>query len=106
MSTLASLESERREKENRARTSMYEKLTNSGEKDRIKEMLRQRLIQCGWRDELKKYTKELVKGKESLDDLTVDNLVAEITPKARDAVPDEIKVEVLHAIRSFIERND
>lgn len=31
------------------------KLEESGEKQRLEEYLRQKLIECGWKDELKKY---------------------------------------------------
>jgi hypothetical protein len=31
------------------------KLEESGEKQRLEEHLRQKLIECGWKDELKKY---------------------------------------------------
>ena len=31
------------------------KLEESGEKARLEEYLRQKLIECGWKDELKKY---------------------------------------------------
>jgi len=31
------------------------KLEESGEKARLEEHLRQKLIECGWKDELKKY---------------------------------------------------
>ena len=34
-----------------------QKLVETGEKERLKELLRQKLIECGWRDELKEYCK-------------------------------------------------
>jgi enhancer of yellow 2 transcription factor len=37
--------------------TINQKLTESGEKDRLKELLRAKLIECGWRDELKNYSK-------------------------------------------------
>jgi hypothetical protein len=30
-------------------------LIESGEKERLKELLRERLIECGWKDEMKSY---------------------------------------------------
>ena len=30
-----------------------QKLIETGERERLKDLLRERLIQCGWRDELK-----------------------------------------------------
>lgn len=58
------------------------KLVETGEKDRLKEMLRERLIQCGWRDDLKEYCKDVIRRK-GLEKVTIEELVAEITPKGR-----------------------
>ena len=48
----------------------------------LKEMLRERLIQCGWRDDLKEYCKDVIRRK-GLEKVTIEELVAEITPKGR-----------------------
>ena len=40
-----------------------------------------------------------------VDKVTVDDLVAELTPKARSTVPDEIKKELLQHIRTFLTEN-
>ena len=55
---------------------------STGEKDKLKEMLRERLVQCGWRDELKEYCKEVIR-KKGLEKVTVEELVADITPQGR-----------------------
>lgn len=49
---------------------------------RLKEVLRAKLVECGWRDGLKEHCKEIIrsKGKEKV---TVDELAAEITPHGR-----------------------
>ena len=60
-----------------------------------------RLIECGWRDELKAYCKEIVKRK-GLEQVTVEDLVAETTPKGRSLVPDDVKRELLSRIRTFL----
>jgi hypothetical protein len=49
---------------------------------RLKEFLRERLIASGWRDELKEACKEVIR-KKGLDKITIEELVAEITPKGR-----------------------
>jgi Transcription factor e(y)2 len=38
---------------------LEQKLRESGEEARIEEYLRQKLIECGWKDELKKHCKGL-----------------------------------------------
>jgi len=83
------------------RTTINQKLIETGERERLKELLRTRLIECGWRDELKQYCKEIVRQK-GLENITVDDLVAEITPKGRALVPDQVKKELLQRIRTFI----
>ena len=37
-----------------------------------------------------------------IDNVTVDELVAELTPKARASVPDDVKKELLESIRNFL----
>ncbi|CAM9525225.1 unnamed protein product [Heterosigma akashiwo] len=93
---------ERQRKDEQVRASIMQKLIETGEKDRLKELLRQRLIQCGWRDELKEYCKEIIKNK-GLEKITVDELIAEITPRGRATVPDDIKTELLQRIRKFLQ---
>ncbi|EEC10509.1 transcription factor E(Y)2, putative [Ixodes scapularis] len=80
---------------------MDEKLVSSGERDRLKELLRTRLVECGWRDELRAHCKEVLKERD-VETTTVDDLVAAVTPKGRASVPDSIKRELLHQIRNFL----
>ena len=70
----------------------------------MKELLRNKLIECGWRDELKAYCKDVIKNK-GLEKITVEELVAEITPRGRATVPDAIKAELLQRIRKFLQAN-
>ncbi|KAF6018782.1 ENY2 [Bugula neritina] len=83
------------------RSSINQKLVESGESERLKDILRTRLIECGWRDELKAHCKEIVKRK-GLEHVTVEDLVAETTPKGRALVPDDVKKELLGRIRTFL----
>ena len=43
----------------KVRASVNQKLEESGEKEKLKELLRKKLIERGWRDELKEYCKEV-----------------------------------------------
>lgn len=88
-------------RETLARQKINQRLTESGEKERLQEMLRVRLVECGWRDELKEYARDIVKEK-GVDNVTVDDLVAELTPQARSSVPDEVKKELLDYIRTAL----
>lgn len=49
---------------------------------RLKEMLRTKLVQCGWRDEMKAYCRDIIRQK-GVDKVNVEELVEEITPKGR-----------------------
>ncbi|KAK2188985.1 hypothetical protein NP493_118g00026 [Ridgeia piscesae] len=92
---------ERKNRDAQMRATINQKLVVSGERDKLKELLRTRLIECGWRDQLKQHCKEIVKQK-GLEHVTVDDLVAEITPKGRALVPDQVKKELLQKIRKFL----
>ena len=88
-------------RETQVRQKINQRLTETGEKERLQDMLRARLIESGWREELKEYARQIVKEK-GIDNVTVDELVAELTPRARARVPDEVKKELLHSIREFL----
>lgn len=83
------------------KSSIDQKLIESGERDRLKELLRTRLIECGWRDEMKATCKDIIKDK-GVENVTIDELIADLTPRGRATVPDIIKRELLHEIKGFI----
>ncbi|TPX33351.1 hypothetical protein SmJEL517_g03782 [Synchytrium microbalum] len=85
--------------------TIEQKLARSGERDRLKQRLRQRLAESGWRDDLKIYCQDVIK-KKGLANVTVESLVAEITPRVRASVPENVKAELLASIRKSIESMD
>ena len=95
-------ENKRKIKATQIRTQINEKLTESGEREKLKELLRARLIESGWRDNLKTKCKEIIQNK-GLEKITVQQLVEEITPYARSTVPENIKSELLSHLREFIQ---
>ena len=58
------------------------KLVETGEKDKLKDMLREKLSECGWREELKEHCKKIIREK-GVEKVSIEELVAEITPKGR-----------------------
>lgn len=64
-----------------------------------------RLIECGWRDQVKLLCRQIVKEKADTN-ITVDMLVNEVTPKARSMVPDTVKKELLHKIKKQLLKNE
>ena len=87
-------------KDAQMRAAINQKLIETGERECLKELLRAKLIECGWKDQLKSHCKEVITEK-GLEHVTVDDLVAEITPKGRALVPDSVK-ELLQRIRTFL----
>lgn len=77
------------------------KMIESGEKEKLMELLRERLIECGWRDEMKALCRTYAR-KKGRNNVTVDDLIHVITPKGRASVPDSVKAELLQRIRTFL----
>ncbi|XP_073059206.1 transcription and mRNA export factor ENY2-like isoform X2 [Primulina eburnea] len=61
---------------------VHMKLMESGEKERVKDLLRERLVECGWKDEMKALCREFAR-KKGRNNVTVDDLINDITPKGR-----------------------
>ncbi|NP_001279759.1 transcription and mRNA export factor ENY2 isoform X1 [Callorhinchus milii] len=88
-------------KDTQLRATINQRLVETGERDRLKDLLRTKLIECGWRDQLKALCKDVIRER-GLEHVTVDDLVSEITPKGRALVPDSVKKELLQKIRVFL----
>merc|ERR1711885_31033 len=78
------------------------KLQDSGEIDQLKQFLRQRLNESGWTAEMKSVCKEQVQ-KDNIENVTIDDLVAKVTPIGRQKVPAQVKEEILLRLRNFLE---
>ncbi|GMY13083.1 transcription and mRNA export factor ENY2 [Fagus crenata] len=63
-------------------TINIKQLIESGEKERLMELLRERLVECGWKDEMKAHCRAVIK-KKGRNNVTVDDLVHAITPMGR-----------------------
>ncbi|XP_053183076.1 transcription and mRNA export factor ENY2 [Scomber japonicus] len=88
-------------KESRMKATVNQKMTETGERERLKELLRAKLTECGWMDQMKAHCKDVIKDK-GLENVTVEDLIVEITPKGRALVPDSVKKELLQRIRAFL----
>uniref|UniRef100_A0A8C3MGQ3 Transcription and mRNA export factor ENY2 n=1 Tax=Geospiza parvula TaxID=87175 RepID=A0A8C3MGQ3_GEOPR len=49
-------------KDAQMRATINQKLIETGERERLKELLRAKLIECGWKDQLKAHCKECIPG--------------------------------------------
>lgn len=88
-------------KANNLRLMYQQRLTESGEKDRLMEFLRTRLGEYGYNDDLLQYCKNYIRSK-GVEHVDVESLVAEVTPRAREMLPDQVKRELLNKIRQFV----
>lgn len=73
--------------------------TNTSE---LKNLLQQRLIDCGWR----KRIREIIRSKLSekgISKLSYDQLAAQIIPQARALVPDEVRKELYQRVLQSLE---
>ncbi|CAB4060424.1 TRAPPC6 [Lepeophtheirus salmonis] len=85
----------------------------SGEKEKLKELLRSRLIECGWRDQVKLHAKEIVKSR-GLEKVKLESLVKEITPRGRKPLSqvemdsEEVPLDLLHIelVAHFVSQKD
>ncbi|RLN53448.1 hypothetical protein BBJ29_007027, partial [Phytophthora kernoviae] len=94
---------DRQRQDEQVKARISERLVQSGEKERLKELLRLKLVECGWRDEMKLHCKEVIRNK-GIDQVTVEDLIEEITPKGRASVPEGVKNDLLEKIKAFIEK--
>jgi len=102
------------------------KLEETGEKARLEEYLRQRLIESGWRDDLKRHCLgklspfwfsikltsfltlfvllEIIRAK-GLERINLEDLVEELLPRGRSLVPTSVKEDLLGQIKLFLEND-
>jgi len=90
------------EKQKRLKAIANQNLTESGERERLIQLLRTRLLECGWRDKVVVLCKDVVKDV-GVDNITLDNLITEVTPKARQMVDDSVKRELLQRIKTSLQ---
>ncbi|XP_055952153.1 transcription and mRNA export factor ENY2-like [Argiope bruennichi] len=77
-------------------------IIDSNDIERLKELLRTRLLESGWKEEMKAVCRDIIREK-GVENVTIDTLVREMTPKGRELVPDSVKRELLQRIRSHLD---
>jgi len=78
----------------------------SGDRSKIKDLLCNRLTECGWRDEVRLLCRNILLEKSGNNSITVEQLISEVTPKARTLVPDAVKKELLMKIRTILAESE
>lgn len=82
--------------------AVSQQLATSGEKDRLKSELRERLAACGWQEDVSRHAREVVAKAKGGQQMTADDIVAAVRQRGRQRVPDQIKAELLTELRSII----
>lgn len=66
--------------------------------------MRVRLVDSGWKDQVRLACRKLIEESNRLK--TVDELIEVVTPTARGMVPDPVKRELLHELESILTNVD
>lgn len=98
-------EGQQQQQQQQIESAIRHKLKSSGEIDRIHHSLHANLTECGWRNVIQDAAKEAIRRK-GLQPITLDQLVAELTPVARATVPAEVKVKMVEHLKSQCFRGD
>ncbi|KAI8988862.1 transcription factor e(y)2-domain-containing protein [Pilobolus umbonatus] len=76
----------------------------SGEKERLLELLKLRLVESGWNESLDAYSREVVRNK-NMGNISYDDLTKEVEDYGRSTVSESIKKDLLERIKAFISEN-
>ncbi|RSH90187.1 SAGA histone acetylase and TREX-2 complexes component [Saitozyma podzolica] len=77
------------------------RLIETGDWDRLSTLLRSRLEESGWDDDLKDYAKERARAQENLN---LESLLKEVTPKAHEMLQPKLREAVVQEIEAVLER--
>ena len=83
------------------KTRSYQRLIETGERERLMQVLRVALTECGWKDKLTEFCKKVVKEK-GVDNVSIDDLVTQVSPVAQKNVPPHVKQELIKQIKIFL----
>ncbi|KAL1490492.1 hypothetical protein ABEB36_013177 [Hypothenemus hampei] len=70
--------------------------------ERVTELVHTRLVESGWRDQVRLACRRAIAENGNSNIPTVDELISTVTPKARTLVPDAVKRELLHEIELIL----
>ncbi|KAJ1509972.1 Transcription and mRNA export factor eny2 [Coelomomyces lativittatus] len=84
--------------------TLHEKLMVTGEKERLKEQLRLKLVECGWTKHVTKKLNDLIQ-EQGLDQVTAESLAKDVLPEALVKVPKHIRQDFYQRIQSFLDQD-
>mmetsp|Transcript_21082 Transcript_21082/g.37644 ORF Transcript_21082/g.37644 Transcript_21082/m.37644 type:complete len:104 (-) Transcript_21082:1264-1575(-) len=88
------------EKENQLSEKIRHQLIESGVREELKAKLVEKLSSCGWLDDVKSRAREYATSRGG--QVTTEEIVRAICSEGRATVPDNLKAELLYAIKQFI----
>jgi undecaprenyl pyrophosphate synthase len=74
------------------------------EQERIKQALRSKLVQSGWRDEIKTRITEFIAAR-GLDNVTVEQIIEDVLPYAKESVSDDVKAALVAMLRESLQNH-
>ncbi|KAF2076897.1 hypothetical protein CYY_001800 [Polysphondylium violaceum] len=83
------------------RSTIHQRLIESGEKERLKILLKNKLVEGGWRDDIKSYCRDYIKNNNN-ENLKIEELISQVTPIAKKKVPAQVKQDLVKRIRKFL----
>ena len=104
-STMSDLDDELKNEGRRSqlRSKIYDKLVETGEKTRLSNYLHEQLHACGWINMVRQECEKLLmRDPTSESFLSIEDIVATLLPDIRAAVPEPLKMELLHRVQVFI----
>lgn len=69
-------------------------------REELTEILRSRLIECGWRDQVANMCRNLIH-KHGVKHIRLEQIVSEVKPMARQTIPEHVKSELLDMIKKL-----
>ena len=85
------------------KSKAYRRLVETGEKERLENLLRTRLYQSKWKDHLETYCQKVVREK-GVDNVKCDDVYNQVLPVAKQHVPDDIRQEISQMLKVFLAR--
>ena len=88
--------------ESEAEQIINKRLVESGERERLRELLFERLDDTGWREDVKKKVKKYT-DKRGIENVALEDIVQELAPNASSLISEDIKRDLKKQIQNFLD---
>ncbi|VDO06752.1 unnamed protein product [Rodentolepis nana] len=92
------------EKKNEILAKINDLLDANDEREKIRELIAQQLVDTGWYDQMKATCRKHIRNK-GVDNVNVDEVVNDLETMAESTVPEEVKNSVTDYIKNLIRDN-